>query len=81
VKGVAGAARRFPRVAVGRAESLEAFVERHSPKTGRFAWNSPRTADLLAFLASQVAPAAVLTETSRDLASSDAIRIPEEVGP
>jgi mono/diheme cytochrome c family protein len=44
---VARAADEFPRRRAGRAESLEAFLERHAG----LGWDSPETADLLAYLA------------------------------
>lgn len=47
---VAADTARFPRVVDGRAESLEHFIERHRPRTGRLPWDSQPMADLIAFL-------------------------------
>jgi cytochrome c553 len=48
----ASAALAFPRVVGNRAESLERFLERHRPIGRRLSWDSPATADLIAFLVS-----------------------------
>ena len=45
----------FPRVVGGRAESLEGFLERHQSLGRRLTWGGPAMADLMAYLASQVA--------------------------
>jgi cytochrome c553 len=57
---VASAALTFPRGGGRRAESLERFLEHHRPIGRRLRWDSPATADLIAFLVSTlVAPATV----------------------
>lgn len=45
----------FPRVVEGRAESLEWFIERHQPLQPPLAWDGQATADVIAYLMSQVA--------------------------
>lgn len=52
---VAPSVTAFPRVVRGRAESLEGFLERHQSLGRRLAWDGPAMADLMAYLASQVA--------------------------
>jgi mono/diheme cytochrome c family protein len=52
---VAASVRTFPRVVKGRAESLEGFIERHQPLQPPLAWDGQATADIMAYLMSQVA--------------------------
>lgn len=55
VGAVAPATRAFPRAVGHHAESLERFLERHRPIGRRLRWDSPATADLIAFLVSTLA--------------------------
>lgn len=45
----------FPRVMNRRAESLEGFLEQHQSLGRRLTWDGPGMADLMAYLASQMA--------------------------
>jgi cytochrome c553 len=52
---IASAALTFPRMAGNRPESLERFLERHRPLGQRLRWDSPATAELIAFFVSRLA--------------------------
>ncbi len=52
---VALAVTAFPRVTGERAESLESFLERHNRMARPLRWDSPATADIMAYLASHAA--------------------------
>ncbi len=54
-QAAAPAALAFPRVVGNRHESLERFLEGHRPIGQRLRWDSPATADLIAFLVSMLA--------------------------
>lgn len=54
-EAAAAAALAFPRVVDRSAESLERFLEGHRPVGRRLRWDSPATADLIAFLVSMLA--------------------------
>jgi mono/diheme cytochrome c family protein len=45
----------FPRTRGGRAESLEDFLEDHAGREGALAWDGPAIADVIAYLAAEVA--------------------------
>jgi mono/diheme cytochrome c family protein len=60
---VAASVRAFPHVVKGRAESLEGFIERHQPLQPPLAWDGQATADLIAYLMSQVAGSPVGLQT------------------
>lgn len=51
---IAPAATAFPRVVGGRVETLESFLEGHSASSQALPWDSPATADLVAYLVSWV---------------------------
>jgi cellulose synthase/poly-beta-1,6-N-acetylglucosamine synthase-like glycosyltransferase/mono/diheme cytochrome c family protein len=57
---LAPALRRFPRIAGGAGQSLEAYLEDHTEKP-RLRWDGERVADLMAYLASRLATAASRT--------------------
>jgi len=65
-QAVASAVLAFPRVVDSRAESLERFIERHRPIGRRLSWDSPATADLIAFLVSTLAAPRTGGEASSD---------------
>jgi cytochrome c553 len=69
-EAVAAAALPFPRVVDSRAESLERFLERHRPIGRRLSWDSPATADLIAFLVSTLAGPRTGGETSTNARAS-----------
>lgn len=78
-EAVAAAALAFPRVVGNRAESLERFLERHRPIERRLSWDSPATADLIAFLVSTLAGPRTGVEASTDAgapARDSAWRVP-----
>jgi cytochrome c553 len=54
-RALASAALAFPRMVGYRHESLERFLEGHRPIRQRLRWDSPATADLIAFLVSTLA--------------------------
>ncbi len=45
----------FPRMAGGRPESLEEFLEHHASASTHLSWSSPTMADLIAYLMSRIA--------------------------
>jgi cytochrome c553 len=51
---VARATSRFPRVVGGQPQSLERFIAGHRPGQPSLAWDSPPTADVVAFLMSHL---------------------------
>jgi len=55
VGAVAPSITAFPRVGEGRAESLERFIERHQSLDQHLSWDGQATADVIAYLMSQVA--------------------------
>jgi len=55
--------RAFPHVVEGRAESLERFIERHHSLGQHLSWGGQATADLIAYLMSQVAGSPVGLQT------------------
>ena len=69
-QAVASTALAFPRVVDSRAESLERFLERHRPIGRRLSWDSPATADLIAFLVSTLAAPRTGGEASTDARAS-----------
>lgn len=52
---LAAAAGGFPRLAQGRPQSIEGFLETHRPRGRLMAWDGPSMADLLAYLVSHAA--------------------------
>jgi cytochrome c553 len=60
----AAALRRFPRLAQGTPQSMEAYLEGHAGEP-RLPWNGQAVADLMAYLASRLAPDQTRTSLER----------------